>query len=52
MPALIAPVLAVLAGGLVLFGAPFAAIVCIASIWAALLWLHCRFTDHRSARLS
>jgi hypothetical protein len=52
MPAFIAAILAVLAGGLVLFGAPAAAILLAAAVWGSLLWLRSRFTDRPTARLS
>jgi hypothetical protein len=46
MPALIAVILSVLAGGLVVFGAPPEAILLMGTVWGALLWLRGRFANH------
>ena len=50
MPALIAVILTVLAGGLAVFGAPPVAILLSGTVWGALLWLRSRFADHHPAK--
>lgn len=52
MPLLIVAVIAVLTGGLLLFGAPLLAIAVTASVWAALLSCRSRLADRTTARLS
>jgi hypothetical protein len=52
MPALGITVIAVLAGGLAVLGAPLLAIAVTASVWTALLWLRSRFADRPTVRLS